>query len=62
MTKDNIVAALLHAAKTAAWETSAEHPDDLAAEMIGALVGAGSALAFLHQQDRHVPPTDEMGG
>lgn len=60
--KKTVVEALLDAARSAAWETSAEHPDDIAAEMIGAITGASFALAFVNRLDRQQPPTDEMGG
>ena len=43
------VETLLDAARKAAMSSSAEHPDDIAAEMVGALDGAASAVWFLHK-------------
>lgn len=47
--KNLVINTLLQAARDAAEKSSASHPEDLAAEMVGALDGAVSALIYLHK-------------
>jgi hypothetical protein len=53
------VGTLLDAARKAAMESSAEHPEDIVAAMVGALDGAASAIWYLHKRNEQV---EEMGG
>ena len=46
-----LIEVLLHAAKEAALETSAEHPVDIVSAMSVALDGAAETLAYLHEVD-----------
>ena len=46
--KNLVINTLLQAARDAAEKSSASHPEDLAAEMVGALDGAVSAIVYLH--------------
>lgn len=47
--KSIVIETLLEAARDAAEKSSASHPEDLAAEMVGALDGAVSAIVYLHK-------------
>lgn len=49
--KNLVIDTLLEAARDAAEKSSANHPEDLAAEMVGALDGAVSALVYLHKEE-----------
>ena len=63
--KSLVIDTLLEAARDAAEKSSAEHPEDLAAEMVGALDGAVSAITYLHKEDllRHLAyPLDSAPG
>lgn len=66
--KPLVIDTLLDAARRAAENSSAIHPEDIAAEMVGALDGAVSAIMYLHRKELRRYPTiplaspDEMGG
>lgn len=58
-----VIETLLDAARKAAFNSSAQHPDDIAAEMVGALDGAASAIWYLHNRTLIEDDSiDEMGG